>query len=127
MKVGSFGGVNFIVSSDTVETIRNFTMQQSASIQAHKRHLDVDLPEFTGTNLSTISFVLKLSKWLGPNLEKDMALLQGYLRSGVVHYFTLGGKVYGRYKWLISSLKIAVEDYDKNGRIVTANINVTLT
>lgn len=126
MIVGCLGDIVFSVSKDIIKTIRNVSWQSSATIQAHKRHMDVDLPEFTGVSLDSFTFNIRLSKFLGvSDPTSDVSRLRMYQRNGIALSLVIGEKSYGR--WLVSKYKITVEHYDKNGNIVTADISVDLT
>ena len=128
MRIGTFGDVAFSVSTTEIKTIRSLTQQGGASIQSHKRHLNVDLPEFTGTELETVSFSVRLSKYLGvSNPTTDLNKLIGYARNGTPKYFVLGNRTFGRYKWLLSKYKVTHEYYDKYGNSVSMDVAITLT
>ena len=128
MIVGCLGDIVFSVSQRTIKTLRDVAWQGSASIQSHKRHLNVDLPEFVGSDLDSITFSIRLSKFLGvSNPMSDIARLLTYERSGTALPLTIGEKGYGRYRWLISKHKVSLEQYDKIGNVVTADVSLTLT
>jgi len=128
MQVGSFGDVIFSVSTDKIQTVKDVSRSGSASIQTHKRHLDVDLPEFVGTDLESLSFNIQISKYLGvANPQTEVDRLFSYMRNGNPKYFILGAQRYGRYKWLISKIKVTDKHYDKSSNAITVDLAVTLT
>lgn len=128
MKVGSFGNVAFIVSPEKIETPRDISRQGSVDIQSHKRHLNTDLPEFTGVGLETASFNIRLSAYLGvTDPQGELDKLTEYMRTGTPKYLILGGKIFGRHKWLINKYKQTAEHHDKRGEIVSMDVSVTLT
>ena len=128
MVVGYFGGVLFTVSSHTIKTIRDLTRSGSAGIQTHKRHLDVDLPEFVGRDLETISFNIRLSKYLGvSNPKKELDKIISCMQNGTPRYLILGTDKIGQYKWLVSKYKVTYEHYDGSGNAVTLDVAITLT
>ena len=127
MEIGSLGNVVFSVSADKIQTIRDMTRQGSAGIQVHKRHLDVDLPEFVGTDLEGSTFSIRLSKYLGVSNPKDeLDKLISYMQKGTPVYFVMGTERIGQYKWLIANYKVVYEHYDKKGTPVTMDVSITL-
>lgn len=128
MTIGSFGSIVFSVSTSRMKTIRDLSRSGSADIQTHKRHLNSDLPEFTGSGLETITFNMRLSKYLGvSNPKTDLKRLISYEQNGTPQYFVLGSETFGRYKWLVSKHKVTYEHYDEAGNAVTLDVAVTLT
>ncbi len=128
MVIGSFGEVVFSVSPDKIQTIRDLTRQGSASIQSHKRHLNTDLPEFTGTDLESVTFRIRLSKYLGTaDPARELDRLADYMRRGIPKYLTLGTGTVGQYKWLIAKYQVTHEHFDGSGNPVTLDVAVTLT
>ena len=128
MTIGSFGGIYFSVSPKKIKTLRDLSRNGSADIQSHKRHLNVDLPEFVGRGLESISFNIRLSKYLGvSNPQSDLKKLVSYEQKGTPQTLILGTTKFGSYKWLISKHKITYEHYDEIGNPVTFDVSLTLT
>ncbi len=128
MEIGNFGSVYFEVSPEVIKTLRDLSRQGSADIQSHKRHLNVDLPEYVGRGLDTTSFNIRLSKYLGASDPKsDEKTLINYCRNGSAQSLILGGERFGDYKWLISKYKSTYEHHDASGGIVTIDMSITLT
>lgn len=128
MTIGSFGGIVFSVSPSKIKTVRDLSRSGSADIQTHKRHLNVDLPEFVGSGLESISFNIRLSKYLGvSNPKSDLNTIISYEQNGTPKYLVLGTETFGRGKWLVSKHKVTYEHYDASGNAVTIDISLTLT
>lgn len=127
MKVGAFGGVAFVVSDTQIKTLRDMTISYKASISTHAVHLGGGLAEFTGSEPQSISFKLRLSAYLGASPDAELKKLEQYLLNGTPQTFALGNKVFGRYKWLLESMKVTAEYYDKYGNITQCDIAVSLT
>ena len=125
--IGSFGDVIFSVSSEVVKTIRAMTVSFSTSIQSHRRRLQKPLLEFVGPDNKTISFSIRLSKYLGTDPNKDCEVLDNYCRDGISKFFILGNEKFGEYKWVISKIKTTPEHYDGVGNITTVDLSITLT
>ncbi len=128
MKIGSFGGIVFSVSPKKIKTIRDLSRNGSADIQTHKRHLNVDLPEFVGSGLESASFNIRLSKYLGvSNPKSDLKKIISYTQNGIPKNLIIGTEKFGRGKWLISKYKVTYEHYDERGNAVTIDVSLTLT
>lgn len=128
MTIGYFGGIVFSVSPKTIKTLRDLTRNGSADIQSHKRHLNVDLPEFVGRGLEGVSFNIRLSKYLGvSNPQIDLNTLIFYEQNGTPKPLVLGTTKFGSYKWLISKHKVTYEHYDESGNPITFDVSLTLT
>ena len=128
MTIGSFGGIVFSVSPKKIKTLRDLSRNGSADIQTHKRHLDVDLPEFVGRGLESISFNIRLSKYLGvSNPQSDLNKIISYEQNGTPKSLILGTTKFGSNKWLISKHKVTYEHYDESGNPVTFDVSLTLT
>ncbi len=126
MQTGSLGNIVFSVNSDKIETFNNLTWGSSAVIGSHQLHLGGNLAEFTGYNADTISFNIRISKYLGCDPDEDIQKLLEFEKSGRALKLVIGRNVY-KHRWLIKSLKITAKHYDKLGNIIDADVAVSLT
>ncbi len=127
MKIGCLGEIAFEVSSKEIKTIRDVAWSGSASISTHQRHLGNCLQEFVGIDPDSITFNIRISKYLGSDPLEDIGRIFEYERGGVAVRLVIGSKTYGKYKWLIKKHKTALEHFDKNGDLVGVDISLTLT
>lgn len=126
MKVGALGGIPFEVSANAVKTARSFSYKGASQYTAHKRHLGKGLVEYTGSEPETISFSMRVSKFLGFAPDSSIATLRGYCNNGTAVPFTLGTKSYGSFRWIIKSFEVKGEEYDRKGNLIGADIAVTI-
>lgn len=126
MKVGALGSVVFEVSPNAVKTARSFSYKGGSQYTAHKRHLGKGLVEYTGSEPETISFSIRVSKFLGYSPDSSIATLRGYCNKGNAVPFTLGTKSYGSYRWIVKSFEVKGEEYDRKGNLIGADISVTI-
>ena len=126
MTIGSLGKVVFQVSNRTVMTLRDISIKNTASIAVHNIHLGTGLSEFTGSEPQQISFKILVSAYLGVSPETQIQRLETYLRNGTQLTFVLGDKTYGRYRWLLESFEVSVEQTDRRGNVTQCDISVTL-
>lgn len=124
--VGSLGDIVFQVSSETVHTIDNLVWSGSARYGSHQVHLGNTLSEYSGVDLDTITFDMYLSVYLGVKPMDDIAILFGYERNGTNVSLVVGDKVYGKYRWNVTSHKVKVETFDCAGNMTGVTVSVTL-
>ncbi len=124
--IGCLGEVAFSVSSELVQTLSNMQWSGSARISTHSVHGGNALTEFCGLEPDGFSFNLVLSSDLGANPMEEMVKLWKYQRKGIAVPLTIGGKGYGKYRWLIKALKHKLDRTDRVGEISWATVTVTL-
>ncbi len=128
MEIGSLGDVVFEVSEDEIKTVREPQWSGKGGWQQHKRHLNMPLPEFVGPELDSFKFNIRISSFLGTEKVIDeLAILLGYERDGVILPLVLGEKIYGRYRWTLTSHTIKMEHFDGEGNLIGADVSITLT
>lgn len=125
-KIGTFGKLSFIVSSNTVKTFDELKWDTSAKYATHDRHLKDDLLEFLGPEPEQITFKMKFSVFLGVNPLKAVNDLRGMVRNGTAERLVIGGRAYGAYKWAIIKQSANMGTYDNKGNCWAAEVSVTL-
>lgn len=125
-QVGVLGDIVFSVSANTVKTISNMQWSGSARYGEHQRHLTHALTEFTGLAPDDIFFDIALSAYLGVNPQTEMEKIWEYERSGRAIPLVLGYKTYGKYRWVIKSHRIKLQNFDRDGNLTSAIITVNL-
>lgn len=126
MNVGSFGKLVFSVSPNKIETLTNLQRKGSANYSVHNRHGSSALLEFTGRPPEEISFEMTLSYNLGVNVLQQIDLIKSYTQKGAVHRLIIGKRVYGSYKWVISSYSVSYKYFGRQGKVVTAVVSVNM-
>lgn len=114
-KIGTFGNVVFTVSDKTVKTFNDMSWKVSGNWATHNRHMQNDLLEFIGPEPDTMSFSMVLSVFFGVNPLKELKKLQSMAKDGEINRLVLGGKVYGSYKWAVTSVSADLQRFDKKG------------
>ncbi len=128
MQIGSLGDVIFKVSEEEIKTLRDAQWSGKGGWQQHKRHMKMPLLEFTGTELDSFKFNIRISAYLGTrDVMSEIAQLLKYEREGNVLLLTLGEKKYGRYRWVIASHTIKMNYFDSEGNLTDADLSITLT
>lgn len=125
-KLGSFGGITFIVSENIIRTFDGMKWDVSAKYATHDRHLQSDLLEFLGPEPDGITFTVKLSAFLGTNPMQEVKKLRQMTRTGQAERLVLGSQVYGSYKWVITKLSVSMQTFDSRGNCLAADVSLTL-
>lgn len=125
-KVGCLGDIIFEVSDSKIKTIENMQWSGSARFSTHQRHGTHALTEFTGLDADTISFDIRFSAFLGVNPMRHMEMLWDYMRRGTPLQLVIGDHGFGKYRWVIKSIKNKVEYYDNHGNITSVKVSVAL-
>lgn len=125
-EIGALGSVPFYVSNYAVQTIQNVVWSGGGNYASHKRIAGTTLVEATGSDADTISFDMVLSANLGVNPLDAIAQILNAEREQTFLLLTIGDHAYGRYRWLIESHKIKLDQFDLNGNLMTATVSVKL-
>lgn len=123
-KIGSFGDLVFSVSENAVRTFDGMAWSASAKYATHDRHLQKDVLEFMGPEPQGISFTMAFSAFHGTNPLAEVERLNGMMESGAAQRLVIGGKVYGSYKWVITSVSSEMQRFDNRGNCLAATAKV---
>ena len=126
MQIGCLGDIPFYVSESVIQTVSKFTWSGSMQITEHKRHMSDALTEPTGRGADTVSFTLTLSRFLGIDPMAMLEKLWTYQREYVTLPLVLGGHGYGKYRWLLKSIKVSVQHFDPSGNIASCDVSISL-
>lgn len=126
MKIGTFAGVSFEVSSSKVLTFSDFSRSGSARWSVHDIILQKPLPEFEGPGQETISMkiLLKRSKKVDP--EKVAQQLRGFRDGGKVGTLVIGQKPVTNGFWYIEDVQETHRFLDNKGISHTIELSLTL-
>lgn len=126
MKIGSLGDIIFEISDDVIQSINHMEYSGSASITTHSLRMRKGVPEFTGTALDQISITVRVALILGADPADMIQKVKTYSENGTVLRLQIGKNKVGDNRWLISKYKITYEDYDSQGELIDASVNLSL-
>lgn len=118
--------VIFEVSDDKIHTFEEFTRDSNIRTAKHDIHLQKPKTEFLGPELDNVSFIINLKAQFGVNPRDEMDKLLILQRAGIPVVLTIGNKNIGMNKWTIVSLSQAWETVDNEGRLLEAQLSLTL-
>lgn len=124
--IGCLGDIAFEVSPETVRTIDSFVWSGAVRWATHERHLYHSLTEYTGIDPDRVSFSVYLSAYLGVSPLNEVVKIFKYEREGTPLPLTIGDKIYGKYRWVITDHKYSPQSYDGEGNVTTAKLTLNL-
>lgn len=124
MTFGSFGTVNFQVSSAVVENFKSLKWTSTASYSQHKVHGKKAVPEFTGFDADKMTFEMTLSAFLGVNPKTEMEKLQKMMTDKKAYSMALGTDLFG--KWVVQSISREFQHVYADGKLLQCKVNITL-
>ena len=124
--IGTLGDIVFSVSREEVKTFDSMKWDSTTKFTTHNRHLDDALLEFTGIDPESISFNMTFSVFLGVNPMLEIDRLLKSQRNGTVARLVIGGKAYGKHKWVITQTSKTLPQFDNQGNLLVAKVSVSL-
>lgn len=126
MILGALKDVPFEVSEKRLLTPQSFVWSGSAQIATQKRLGGDALTEWAGNDADTMDLQIRISAYLGVNVMQTLRLLWEYLRKATPLPLTIGDHAYGKYRWLIQSLRIEAQHTDREGNVTDCGVSVKL-
>jgi phage protein U len=126
MGIGSFAGIVFEVSADKVLTINDLSRSGSARWAVHDVNQKKPMPEFLGPGQDGMPFKIILKASHGVNPEETVNILRNFKDTGQVSSFILGSKPVGDGFWYLDDMSEGYKSIDKEGRILSIDVTVTL-
>ena len=125
MRIGTFAGVSFEVSSQKVLTFDGFSRSGSSRWGLHDVALQKPLPEFLGAGQESISMKISLHRSKKVNPEKVAEQLRRFRDSGKVSTLVIGKKPVTNGFWYIEDLQEDHRRIDNKG--ISNRIELSLT
>ena len=119
----------FEVSTEgDVRTFRDLKKSYSASYTEHKILGRKGLLEFTGTNASTCSLTIRLTRGMGFTIDpvREINALYGHMRQADALPFVVGGNVIGEGLWVIEGIDTDYKIIGAAGQVMDIEISLKL-
>lgn len=125
-KIGSFGPVVFEVSSKRILTFNELKRKSGSRWEEHEVIGGKPIPEFVGQALDeiTLPILLRASAGIDPKAELDK--LRDFKNSGKTSYLVIGGSSISKSQWFLQDMSEVHKVYDAKGRLITAEVELTL-
>lgn len=124
--IGALGDILFKVSYKNINTFQDLVRSSSGRWAYHEVHMQKPRSEFLGPNLDTITFSMQFESSLGRNPRYDMEKLMKLTRTGEALPLVIGGDALGYYRWTVEATEQTYKQVDKNGKVISGAITVTL-
>lgn len=77
-------------------------------------------------DLITIPFTIHLSRRLGVDVKSKISAWQTMAENNIPYAFLIGGEPVSKNRFVVESVEASIKEIDKNGVIITADVNVTV-
>jgi hypothetical protein len=126
--IGSFGPIVFETSTNRIRTFDNFQRSGSVRWATHELMGRKPVREFLGPGVEQISFTIRLDVALGINPANDLAVLRIMRDEGMDFPLILNGRplTIGS-TWVIESMNETWLHIDNRGRLLVAEVELTLS
>lgn len=126
--IGSLGPVVFEASTKRIRTFDDFKRSGSGRWATHDIALKKPKKQFLGPGTEQISFSVKLDVSLGVNPESELFILRFIRDNGIAVPLILNGKpISPGVQWVIESASESWTNVDSKGRLLTAQVELTLS
>ena len=122
--IGSFGDVEFVVSSRQLLTFRDFKRNTKSRFATHNLLLQKPKLEFLGRDLTEITFKIQLVKSLGIDVEYSAEKLRRMCEAGADFPLVIGAEVIGRF--VVEQIQESAQIVDGNGSMIVEELELTL-
>lgn len=127
-QVGNLGKlIVFEVSSDKVLTFSKMTQTVKGRWATHSTIKGKPISEFLGPDQRGINLTIFLSVNHGIKPRKTIERIEKAVEKGKHYPLVIGGKKVGSNQWVITSMSETWNDIIMDGKLVSANITLTLT
>lgn len=122
--IGTLGSATFQVSTSRVFTFRGFARSGAPRLEEHNVIGRKPTLEYVGPGLDQITFSIRLDRFLGVSPEDEMEKIREAMTTGQILPLIIGGKYQGR--WTITGADETHSRHDGSGRILVAEVSITL-
>lgn len=127
MAIGNLGNlITFSVSSDRVLTFDRMQRNISGRWATHTPIGGKPKMEFLGADDATVTFSVFLSAAHGVSPRTTLDRIADAVENGTVLPLVIGGRAVGKNRWVITSSGETWDAVIKDGRLVQANVSLTL-
>lgn len=122
--IGTLGDTVFTVSTDRVFTFRGLSRSGAPRIEEHAVIGRKPVLEFSGPGLEQVTFSIRLDAFLGVNPMEEIKQIRSARDLGKIQSLVIAGEYWGR--WIIMSAEETHSRHDGSGRLIVADISITL-
>lgn len=124
--IGSYGEIVFEVSTDKIQTYKDFQRTNGPRWQEHAIIGQKPILEFEGPGVDAISFNVVLRADFGVNPEEQLVKLRKFARWGQKALFIRGNQPISTNYWVIDNLVEKHRNIDNLGNVLTIEVELNL-
>ena len=124
--LGKWGSVKFAVSNNKIKTFTDMKWNTTINYDVKERKKQVSKVTFKGINPDDFSFKMHFSVFGGLNPIKEINKINKEARAAKAHRLMIGGKKYGKYKTVITSIQREMKYYDNKGNCWVADVQISM-
>lgn len=121
----SFGYQNFRADINQIYTPKGISLEYGKELETQGTTGKKPISYLKSIKLIKISFNIHLSRRLGVGVESKIDAWRTMAENNIPYAFFIGGVPLSKNKFICTSVKADVKEIDKNGTIVTADLNIT--
>jgi phage protein U len=125
-KIGSFGTVVFEVSPKRILTFDELKRKSGSRWEEHEVIGGKPIPEFIGQTLDEITLPILLRANAGVDPKAELDKLRVFKNNGQTSPLIIGGSSLSNSQWFIDDISEVHKVYDGKGRLITAEVELTL-
>lgn len=122
----SFGYQNFRADINQIYTPKGISLEFGKELETQGTTGKKPISYLKSISLIKVSFTIHLSRRLGVGVESKIDAWKTMAENNIPYAFLIGGKPVSTNKFICTNAKADIKEIDKNGVIVTADLNITV-
>jgi hypothetical protein len=122
----SFGYQNFRADIKQIYTPNGISLEFGKQLETQGTTGKKPISYLKSVDLIRIPFKIHLSRRLGVGVESKIDAWKTMAENNIPYAFLIGGKPVSKNRFICTSAKANIKEIDKNGVIVTADLDITL-
>lgn len=122
----SFGYQNFRADINQIYTPNGISLEFGKELETQGTTGKKPISYLKSIKLIKIPFKIHLSRRLGVGVESKIEAWQTMAENNIPYAFLIGGKPVSKNRFVCTDVKVDIKEINKNGVIITADLNVTL-
>lgn len=124
MSIAIFASKTFQVSSRKIYTLDEFTVGSSLETETQDSANKKPSTYIKGPGLMAMSFNIAIKSMFGINVRKEYDEWNAVCEAGKAYPFILGGKPFGKNKWLLKGADLEEIIFDNKGNMISAALQL---
>lgn len=123
-RIGSWGARVFAVTNKKMLTFDNYTRKVSYRTEDVENGNQKPGTARIAPELMTQNMQIRVSRFLGVNVRKEVAAWEKACETGAVYKLILGKRAVGSHKHLVKSIQLSSAHFDKKGEMIDCTLDV---